>query len=280
MIRLRSGDRGFHHHNTDCFITIVILGVLAAIAIPSVLGYRARRGTTCLNHLVAAMDGKRPAGAACPYTQTAYAAAACPAPSGHLDSSPRFVKTADGAWRLEQTLPAYAGKPLELGPASAEARGNSIHVKPHGFTKYLLGPLLTLVLVAIWIVCAVWLGMAIKSREWPAAIFPLITLAAMSGFVYGASTSFAASQVWTFEKGRVVRTDYLFGSRRGEQAWTGCLGVVPVPTSNGGRRGLQLVHAERDGRRTTLLDTIPADRLDIAAWINKALETGDVERPK
>jgi hypothetical protein len=31
------------------------------------------------------------------------------------------------------------------------------------------------------------------------------------------------------------------------------------------------VHAEPDGRRATLLETVPADRLDIVTWIEREL---------
>src|SRR5687768_12467337 len=98
-------------------IAVALLLVVLAIAIPTWKEYRARRGANCLGHLASAMGGPLAAGVACPYTGTAYAAgdvAACPTPAGHLDSAPRFVRSPGGAWRLEQTLPAYAGGAVAL----------------------------------------------------------------------------------------------------------------------------------------------------------------------
>lgn len=263
-------------------IKIAIVGILLAIAIPTFLNARAARGLKCLEHLLALTAGTLPAGTVCPYSGKAYASApgdavACPDAAGHLDSRPLFRRTPEG-WKLEQTLAAYAGGPIEIGGGTAEveqadhrttlrlARGGAVfHVVAWIF------------LLALGLPALLFLGLAallFRKKEWGvggscfagAAVFGVLVLLLLAS--YTARTSFVVDRA----AATLTRVEHKFGRPWSTTPYAGCLGVVPVPTTSPGRRMLQLVHAPgADGKRTTPLEVISAERLDLADWLNRAL---------
>jgi hypothetical protein len=118
MLRQRAGDRGrFGPHSPEIFAVLLALAAVAGIGVPFVLSTLESRGSDCLRHLVSEMDGPLPQDALCPKTGKSYAIATqgnltvlgCPAPDGHLNSAPEFVRENGGPWRLRQIAAPSAG---------------------------------------------------------------------------------------------------------------------------------------------------------------------------
>jgi hypothetical protein len=280
MIRHRTRDGGFHHANIDGMIFLAIIVTLAAIALPQYLKIRDRRASLCLGNLLALADGKPPGKAVCPISDKAYAPGpdlvACPAPEKHLDSAPSLVRSKEGPWKVRQTLPSSAGRPIEYRDSRLEVKEQAgrvaVLVKPGAFARFFLAPLGFLILSVITIACLVAVFLSIRAREWFEGIVPFLVLPVAGGLAFLSMEWFATSHEWILERAgaRVTRVDYFFGSRRSEQTISGCLGVVPTVATDGHR--LQLVHPPNgEGARTTDLGLIPKDRLDVADWFHRAL---------
>ncbi len=283
MIHRRERDRGhFHHPNIELMIAVTLVAIIAAVAIPTFLKARAARGPNCLEHLLSLTAGSLPAGSSCPYSGKAYAgspgdAVACPDAAGHLDSKPRFRRTPEG-WRLEQTLSAYAGGPLEFGDGKTEveqAEGRTtLRTWKSGIFHHVAA---WIFLIALGLPALFLFGLAARlllKAEWGAAgaVFAgAAVLAVLLALLLAAYTS-RTSVVVDRAAATVTRVEHKFGRPWSTTTYAACLGVVPVPATSSGRRMLQLVHAPgADGKRTTPLEEVSADRLDLADWFNRAL---------
>ncbi len=284
MIHRRERDRGhFHHPNVEAMIAVTLIAVIAAIAIPSLLNVRAARGSTCLDHLLSLTAGALPPGTACPYSGKAYATSpgelvACPSPADHLDSHPRFVRAKEGSWRIEQVLPAYAGGSVELGEGRTEVEQTEARVTLRTWKAGILHHVVSWIfLILLGLPALLLLGLAaglLLKKEWSAAATAsggaavFAVLVALLLGTYTSRTAFVVDRA----AATVTRVERKFGRPWSSTTFAGCLGVVPVPTSSSGRRMLQLVHArDADGKQTTPLEGISADRLDLADWFNRAL---------
>lgn len=276
MLRRRARDLGhFHHPNIELMIFIVILSILAAIAIPQIVAMMEKRGPQCLEQLVAGTKGPLPADAVCPKSDKPYAlgdVVACPAPEKHLDSQPRFVRAKDGAWSLQQTLPAAAGAPVAFDSGRTtvhESPGRlAVHVVPGRVARWFLGPLFFVILVGMILTALVQAVTALAKRTWSDAGLPLLTVAILVPLTWVELLSFSSSHEFVLERGRVTRVDYRLGKRHTEQVFDGCLGIVPTtPALSSSARKLFLVH----GGGITLLGPVAADRPDVAARLNRAL---------
>lgn len=279
MIRRRTRDSGFGHHHNDLFVFIIIVGILAAIAIPQFIKLMDKRATTCLGNILAQADGPLPKETVCPFSKKAYGGGdvpSCPEPAKHLESNPRMVRPKDGPPRLEQTLPAYAGGPIELKNGRIEVQTHpgraAVLVLPAKFARYFGGPVL-LTLFGVWaLVAAARFAWGLWKKNWESAILNFLGLAFAGGISTWLIMGFATSHEWVVERSgaRVTRVEYLFGSRRSEHTLANCLAIVPAKAVGGHR--LLIVHPPGpDGNRFTPMEMIPEDRLDLADWFNRAL---------
>jgi len=278
----RDSERGSFRNNPELTIVFVVTGIVAAIAIPIFLQYTSRKGRTCLENL-AALTEKPGEKKSCPACDKPYAVSStketetvsCPAPADHLSSSPRFVRAAGGAWSLEQTLPPYTGEPIEIRTSAVEIQETpgrtSVFVKPSFFSRWVTGGFLVLFL---GILALVFLGAALQAliKKDRATLWGgLFAMTIPSVLLYFVAGSYFSSHEFVFEtgSGRATRIDYVWGSRRTETLYKGCLGVVPTGTA---MLRLDLVHApDAEGRRVTTLGDVSANRLDLARWFNRAL---------
>jgi hypothetical protein len=202
---------------------------------------------------------------------------ACPDAAGHLDSGPRFERSPEG-WRLEQTLAAYAGGPVEFGDGRTEVEQGDGRLTLRTWKDGLLFHIAAWIfMISLSLPALVLLGLAVRfllkgdaagagGASACAAVFAVLV-----GFIlatYTSRTSFVVDRA----AATVTRIEHKFGRTWSTAAYAGCLGVVPVPTTGSGRRMLQLVHAPgADGKRTTPLLEIAADRLDLVDWLHRAL---------
>jgi hypothetical protein len=177
---------------------------------------------------------------------------------------------------LEQSLPAYAGGPVELADARLEVNESpgriSVLVKPGIFTRYVLGPFLFL-FCGFWtlIIGSSWID-ALKAKYWSGAVLPSAGLLLLGLLTYGTLFLSVTSHEWIIERGRVTRVDYFLGRRGAVKVLEGCLGVVPSAEIGPPPMALRLVHApDASGKRTTVIEAIAKDRTDLAQWINRVL---------
>ena len=276
----RDRERGsFRGANIELMIVVAILGVIAAVALPFFLRSEAKAAAGCLDLLLAPK-----AGAACPSSGTPYAPAevdgvrtvACPAPE-HLPSAPRLVRAKDGTWRLEQTLPGYAGGAVELARGSAEIQESpgrlQIVERASGFVRWVVGPAGSFLLLVLAVVALVTFGIAAWRKDWPNLGTGLVA-AVLFGWG-GLSCLFSACGrreiVFERAEARVTVSERLLSATWSTKTYAGSLGVVPLPDSGG--RALHLVHAPDPAtlRRVELPLRLPENRLDLADWLNRAL---------
>lgn len=286
MIQRRTRDRGhFRGHNPELMIFIAIIGILAAIAIPQFLKALDSRATKCLGFLIAATDKGIPADTKCPKSGKVYAVArrdgleiaACPAPEKHLDTAPTFERPKDGAWKLSQSLPAYQGGAIELGPGRTvvvESPGRlSLHLLPSKLNRHYAGPLfLTLTSVILLFSLGILIRALVTKNtdEMVGSGFMVVAFGIMTWMLVG---GLGESTEFILERERVTRVDYHLGSARKRTVYERCLGLVPATPTAGSALKLFLVHApDAGGNRVTEVSSVEKDRLDIVARLNRTLQ--------
>jgi hypothetical protein len=280
MATRRTRERGsFHGANIELMIAIVILGIIAAVALPFFLNRSAKAAAGCLDLLLAPT-----AGATCPSSGQPYAPAdvdgvrtvACPAPE-HLPSAPRLVRAKGGPWRLEQTLREYGGGAVELARGSAEIQESPDRLRvverASGFMRWVVGPVGTVVLLGIALFGLVSIVIAARRKDWSGLFSGLAGLALFGWCGLSCLFSACGRREIVFERAeaRVTVSERLAGATWSTKVYAGSLGVVPLPASGG--RALHLLHAP-DGtalRRVELPLLLPENRLDLADRLNRSL---------
>lgn len=279
MNRRRTRDRGHFKTNIELMVFIVIVGILAAIAVPPVIKMMDARAPKCLDLLARAAGGPLPQDSVCPKSGKPYAPTAetvsCPTPDQHLDSKPRFVRVKDGPWTLQQTLPVAGGKPLELGHGRTVVVAGpgrvSLHALPSKAVRWFVGPLFLAVTALLAIGCLVFVASALRSKE-RGSLAPPAVLAVIFGVLsWILLGGIASSSEFIVEPGRVTRVDYRMG-KASATLYEGCLGLVPATPTTGKHSKVFLVHApDADGNRVTPIDVVPTDRLDVVSSLNRIL---------
>jgi hypothetical protein len=278
-MRHRSRDLGFGHHNTELLVVVAIIGIIAAIAIPTLLKAMDKRAETCLGNIATLTDGPLAKDTVCQVSGKPYAGGdtpACPEPDKHLPGNPRLVRAKEGPWRLEQTLPPFSGTPVDFMHGRLEVKEHpgraAVLVKPGGFARFFFAPLMCLIgtVVAALFTGAFFYHLWI--RKWGDAVGPFFGALIFGVVGYVAMLGFALSHEWVVERegARITKVEYFWGKRSSEKTLTGCLGVVPA-RGGGGYRLFVLHPPQPDGKRITPLEVIDHDRLDVADWFNRAL---------
>lgn len=276
----RDRERGsFRGANIELMIGIVILAIIAAVALPFFTNRAPKAATGCLDLLLAPK-----AGAACPASGKPYAAAdvdgvrtvACPAPE-HLPSAPRLVRAKDGPWRLEQTLPAYAGGAVELAKGSAEVHESpgrlQVVERAPGFMRYGVGPVGSVVLLGLAVFGLVSAGIGARRKDGETLFGGLVgaVLFTWGGLACLSSACGRREIVFERAEARVTVSKRLLGMTWSTKTHPGCLGVVPLPAFGG--RALHLLYAADLAtlRRAELPLLLPENRLDLADRLNRSL---------
>lgn len=283
MIRHRTSEAGFGHHHTEGMIIVAIIMIIAAVSLPQFLKLRDNRALLCVQALHGRLAGAADGAAECPFSKKPLAVARqsdaetveCPDPDQHLPSRPRFVRAKDGPLRLEQTLPAWSGKPVTMSGLVVKETPDriAIHVRSGWFVRYVVLSLLALVFVVLTGAIVAAIVVMSRDKDWGGVVKAVIGMAVTGGIAGVLIYGIGSSHEWVLEGqgATLTKVDYRFGRRSSEKAVQGCLGVVPV-RKTGGALQLVVIHPpDAEGSRTTPLGVFPEDRLDLAPWLNRTL---------
>jgi len=276
-MRLRRGQRGFGHHNTEAFIFIVIISILAAVLLPYFLNRGVARARTCLGQLVAATEGAT--GAKCPACSQPYPAGdALRCPGDHLATKPVFVRSGD-AWQFGQELPPFTGATqlpiadLHLWAEIARTDDRvTLTLRPRAWWRFALGPLLTL--IGLVILVALLNGVREEARSKQRSAFTFFFFAvglAIAGWAtWQVTASIWGRQTLEFTRNRIEH--HVFVADRELFAPTVYAPVKAlVPVKNSSKWRLVLVHGDKDVRATVELRTVSESGLGAVSLMHEAL---------
>jgi hypothetical protein len=291
MLRPRTRDLGHfgNHADPQLLIGIFLIGVMAAVLLPLFAESRPSLGALCVEQLAGSLEKGPAAGSSCPVCGQSYLVSVrgeadvlgCPAPEGHLETRPEFVRPKGEPWRLRQTLPPASGKPPEFygwTTGVAESPGRlSVHLIPAGTTRYFWGPLGVLVLGAPALLL---LGIFVKKlyRKVPDGRLACLVFAVVLGTpAWLVLRSFTSSTELIIERAgaRVRLVQYRFGTSASEKIYEGCLGFVPASGAALRASKLLLIHPpDAQGRRVAEFPPLSSDHIDAVRHLNQVLTGG------
>lgn len=124
---------GFRDQRPQLLVTVAIIAVIAAIAVPALVGERLPDDLRCVENMLVLARGEDGAETTCPVEETAYERSdqggrvSCPKADSHLLFAPSAVK-AEGGAILVQDLPA----PLRQGGLSVSQGADRAEIVLHG----------------------------------------------------------------------------------------------------------------------------------------------------
>jgi len=288
MIHRRTRDRGHfgNHASPVLLIFIFLMGVTAAIVIPLFAKSRPSLGSLCVEQLAGSLDKGPVPGSSCPACGRSYLVSVregadvlcCPAPEGHLETHPEFVRAKGDVWRLRQTLPPASGNPPEffdwMTVVAASPGRLSLHLIPERSTRYFWGPLGVLVLGAPALLLFGTFIAKIFRRDRDGRLACLVFAVALGTPAWFVLRNFSSSTELILERtgARVRVVQYWFGIPASEKVYEGCLGFVPASGSAGRAPKLLLVHKpEAEGRWVAEFAPLSSDHVDSVREFNQVL---------
>jgi hypothetical protein len=250
---------------------------------------RSEPAMTCLSSLASASAGKLAPEARCPVSKAAYAVSrkdgreslTCPDAGNHLLWPPRYARGADGAWRLEQSLPARRGiDPPEIGRKasyiSAIPTGTTsvIEIRPRVWWRYLAGPLVQI--FALLMIFSFFFQLRPGERA-PGGIIVVSLVAAltMAWLLWISGPTVEGSQSFEFDHAqrRMTHRRYLFGAELAPKVYDAADGVCFVRSSTGwAGSGCSLVLLSRPekGRIVTeLIEGLSEEDAALGSWLRE-----------
>lgn len=279
----RSRQRGIA--TNELAISSILLLIIGVFVVRSV-STRREPAMACLGTLASAADGRSAAGATCPVSRAPYAVTqkegretvACSDPKGHLQFTPWVERTADGSWRLRQSLPpAGSGSEVEVGRAGSYLRGTTkgslaiVDVRPRFWLRWFVGPIFHL--IALIYVVSLPFQLHPKSEN-PTSVKVVCGVGALvfSWFLWISVPLVEGSESLEFDSARrrVTHRRYVFGVERAPRVYDDCDGVFFVRSAKGLLPDRSLVLFSRSaGVRTVtpLVDDLEDDDVTLGAWL-------------